>query len=81
MISLSDLLLEAKLPQSEQDMDYHACKYKKTIDYLRNKDKVLLLTTSNRWIQHKDDVPKSSQLAIQIQELLGKEKASLLDTT
>jgi multimeric flavodoxin WrbA len=81
MISLSDLLLEAKLPQSEQDMDYHARKYKKTIDYLRNKDKVLLLTTSNRWIQHKDDVPKSSQLAIKIQELLGKEKVSLIDTT
>ena len=59
MISLNDLLLEAKLPQSEQDMDLYARKYKKTIDYLRTKNKVLLLTTSNRWSQHKDDVPKS----------------------
>ena len=32
MISLTDLLLEAKLPQSEQDMDLYARKYKKTID-------------------------------------------------
>jgi len=81
MLSLSDLLLEVKLPQSEQDLDYYARKYKKTIDYLRNKNKVLLLTTSNRWTQHKDDVPKSSQLAIKIQELLGKEKVTLIDTT
>ena len=81
MISLSDLLLEAKLPVSEQDMDLYARKYKKTIDYLRDKKKVLLLTTSNRWVKHKDDVPKSSQLAIKIQDLLGKEKVTLIDTT
>ena len=81
MISLTDLLLEAKLPVSEQDMDLYARKYKKTIDYLRDKKKVLLLTTSNRWSQHKDDVPKSSQLAIKIQDLLGKEKVTLIDTT
>ena len=81
MISLSDLLLEAKLPIGEQDMDLYAKKYKKTIDYLRNKNKVLLLTTSNRWVKHKDDVPKSSQLAIKIQDLLGKEKVTLIDTT
>jgi len=81
MISLSDLLLEAKMPVSEQDMDLYARKYKKTIDYLRNKNKVLLLTTSNRWSQHKDDVPKSTQLAIKIQELLGKDKVTLIDTT
>lgn len=81
MISLFDLLSEAKLPQSEQDMDLYARKYKKTIDYLRTKNKVLLLTTSNRWVKHKDDVPKSSQLAIKIQDLLGKEKVTLIDTT
>jgi multimeric flavodoxin WrbA len=79
MISLNDLLLEAKLPQSEQDMDLYARKYKKTIDYLRAKNKVLLLTTSNRWSGHKDDVPKSTQLAIKIQELLGKDKVTLIE--
>jgi multimeric flavodoxin WrbA len=81
MISLTDLLLEAKLPQSEQDMDLYARKYKKTIDYLRTKNKVLLLTTSNRWSGHKDDIAKSTQLAFKIQELLGKEKVTLIDTT
>lgn len=81
MISLSDLLKEAKIPSSEQDMDYYSRKFLKTIDYLRDKKKVLLLTTSNRWVQHKDDVPKSSQLAIKIQDLLGKEKVTLIDTT
>lgn len=81
MISLIDLLSEAKLPQSENDMDVYARKYKKTIDYLCNKNKVLLITTSNRWNQHKDDVPKSSQLAIKIQELLGKDKIKLIDVT
>jgi multimeric flavodoxin WrbA len=81
MISLSDLLLEAKLPISEQDMDLYAKKYKKTIDYLRDKNKVLLLTTSNRWSGHKDDSAKSTQLAFKIQEILGKEKVTVIDTT
>ena len=81
MISLIDLLNEAKIPSSESEMDMYARKYKKTIDYLRGKNKVLLLTTSNRWSQHKEDVPKSSQLALKIQELLGKEKVTLIDTT
>ena len=81
MISLIDLLSEAKLPQSEQDMDLYARKYKKTIDYLRTKNKVLLLTTSNRWSGHKDDVAKSTQLAYKIQDLLGKEKITVIDTT
>lgn len=82
MIKLADLLLqEAKIPSSEQDMDLYAKKYKNTIDYLRGKNKILLLTTSNRWSKHKEDVPKSTQLAIKIQELLGKEKVNLIDTT
>jgi len=82
MIKLTDLLLqEAKIPASEQEMDLYAKKYKKTIDYLRSKNKVLLLTTSNRWVKHKEDVPKSTQLALKIQELLGKEKVTLIDTT
>ena len=82
MIKLTDLLLqEAKIASSEQEMDFYAKKYKKTIDYLRNKNKVLLLTTSNRWSKHSEDVPKSTQLALKIQELLGKEKVTLIDTT
>jgi len=81
MITLLDLLSEAKLPQSEQNMDLYARKYKRTIDYLSGKNKVLLLTTSNRWSGHKEDIPKSTQLAIKAQEFLGKEKVTLIDTT
>jgi multimeric flavodoxin WrbA len=51
----------------------------KTIDYLSKKEKVLLLTTSNRWTGHTDDVPKSTQLAMFVQEQLGKQKATLIE--
>lgn len=51
----------------------------KTVDYLSKKDKVLLLTTSNRWTGHTEDVPKSTQLAYFVQEQLGKQKATLLE--
>lgn len=51
----------------------------KTIDYLSKKEKVLLLTTSNRWTGHTDDVPKSTQLAYFVQEQLGKQKATLIE--
>jgi multimeric flavodoxin WrbA len=45
---------------------------KNTIAYLSTKDKVLLLTTSNRW-EKSDDVPKSTKIARVIeQELIGK---------
>ena len=51
----------------------------KTLDYLSKKEKVLLLTTSNRWTGHSEDVPKSTQLAIFVQEQLGKQKATLIE--
>ena len=79
MIYLSDLLNETKLPSSEIDMDTYARKYLKTIDYLKNKKKTLLLTTSNRWIEHKEDVPKSTKLALKIKETLGSDKIIHLD--
>jgi len=81
MISLTELLSEAKLPFAEDSLDPYALKYKKTLDYLKTKNKVLCLTTSNRWVKHKDDVPKSSQLALKLQELLGKEKVKVIDIT
>ena len=56
MIYLSDLLCETKLPSSEIDMDSYARQYLKTVNYLKTKKKTLLLTTSNRWIQHKSCV-------------------------
>lgn len=79
MITLKSILQESKLPASEVEMDVYAKKYLKTIEYLKSKNKVLLLTTSNRWVEHKKDVPKSTQLAIKIQDLLGKEKVTLIE--
>ena len=79
MIYLSDLLCETKLPSSEIDMDSYARQYLKTVNYLKTKKKTLLLTTSNRWIQHKDDVPKSTKLALKIKDTLGSDKIVHLD--
>jgi multimeric flavodoxin WrbA len=52
---------------------------KKMIDFLKEKKKVLLLTTSNRWNNEKD-IPKSSLLALEVKRQLGK-KAVLIDVT
>ena len=55
---------------------------KKTINFLKKKDKILLLTTSNRWEGSKD-IPKSTQLAKYIEEELKKlnKKVNLIDVT
>lgn len=51
-----------------------------TLMYLQGKNKVLLLTTSNRWpgSEKDDEIPKSTQLAMHLQEQLGEEKANLI---
>jgi multimeric flavodoxin WrbA len=51
-----------------------------TIKYLLNKNKVLLLATSNRWEGHEDDTPKSTLLAKIVKAHLG-EKAELIDVS
>ena len=51
----------------------------KTISYLKNKKKILLLTTSNRWVGNKED-PKSTIIAKEIAKKLGK-KATIIDVT
>jgi len=79
MITLKSILHESKLPSSEVEMNDYAKKYVETIEYLKTKNKILLLTTSNRFVQHTDDVPKSTQLAIKIQNLLSKEKVTLIE--
>jgi len=52
-------------------------KLNSTIEYLNQKEKVLLLTTSNRWEGHTDDIPKSTALGLEIQQQLGKKKCTL----
>jgi multimeric flavodoxin WrbA len=53
-------------------------KLRDTLDELEQLKKVLLLTTSNRF---DDDIPKSSLLAILVDEYLGKKKSSLIDVS
>ena len=51
----------------------------KTISYLKKKKKVLILTTSNRWVGNKED-PKSTIIAKEIAKKMGK-KATIIDVT
>lgn len=51
-----------------------------TIDHLKTKNKVLFLTTSNRWVGEKEgDVPKSTQLALEMRRLIGEDKIEWID--
>ena len=51
----------------------------KTIKFLDNKNKVLFLNTSNRSGRNADDIPKSTQLAYHIQELVGMKKVEIIE--
>ena len=55
-------------------------KYNKTLEYLKGKEKILFLLTSNRWVGH-DDTPKSSALAYKLQEELGKSVVTIIDVS
>lgn len=81
MVKLSDFLIEANQSSSEQNAERHSLRLEKTLKYLESKKKVLLITTSNRWEGHKDDVPKSTQLAQSIVEKLGTDKCTLIDAS
>jgi multimeric flavodoxin WrbA len=50
-----------------------------TISFLEKKNKVLFLTTSNRYEKNVDDIPKSTQLAYYIQELVGMKKIEIIE--
>ena len=51
----------------------------KTIKLLETKNKVLFLTTSDRSGRNIDDIPKSTQLAYHIQELVGMKKIEIIE--
>ena len=74
---VKELMLSEEMVQSD---GYK--KLKKTIDILKKKDKVLLLSCSNRYQfdPKKLDIPKSRLLALHIQEELG-DKATFIDVT
>ena len=51
---------------------------KKTLEYLKRKNKILFLTTSNRYDKHEDQ-PKSTALAYKFALELGNEKVTVLE--
>lgn len=54
----------------------------KTVNFLKNKKKILILTTSNRWVGEKGgETPKSSLLAEEIGKKVGKDKVKIIDVT
>lgn len=55
-------------------------KYNKSLEFLKNKNKILFLLTSNRWDGH-NEVPKSSALAYRMQEELGKNVVTIIDVS
>lgn len=69
----------------EASLDTLSTKFKKQLEkavqYLDTKDKVLLITTSNRWSKHEleGDIPKSTRIAQVIQRSLGAHKCTLVD--
>ncbi len=58
-----------------------ARKLEKTISYLQDERKVLLITTSTRPPSSKNDIPKSTQLARFIQSNVGSNKCTILDAS
>lgn len=53
----------------------------KTYEFLKNKKKILFLTTSNRWAgEEGGEQPKSTRIAAFLQEKLGLDAVSLIDT-
>jgi hypothetical protein len=49
------------------------------INYLKEKDDILFLTTSNRYEEHTDDIPKSTQLAFAVRRILEEKNITILD--
>lgn len=55
-------------------------KFREIVDYLKNKDKILFLLTSNRWDGHKE-ISKSSSLAFRIQQELPGKTITTIDVS
>lgn len=81
MIRLTDIIREMVLQEELVQSDAWKA-IKSTLDTLRKKEKVLLLSCSNRhnWDPKNIDIPKSRLLAMYLQEELG-DKATLIDVT
>lgn len=72
MMSFSKYITESVSSEFKKNIE-------KTISFLEKKNKVLFLTTSNRYIKNVDDVPKSTQIAYYIQEMVGMKKIEIIE--
>ena len=79
MIKLTDIVNKIMLAEEMVQSDAWKA-IQKTLDILNKKDKVLLLTCSNRynWDENDIDIPKSTMIAMYLKEKLG-DKAVLID--
>lgn len=78
MIKFENLLKEIALDETFEVSEAKKL-LEKTLKYLEKKDKILFITTSNRWKGDKE-VPKSSRLSLWLKEELG-DKVTILDAT
>lgn len=78
MIKFENLLKEMAINETEEVSKAKKL-LKDTLDYLEDKNKILFITTSNRWSGDKE-VPKSTQLAQYLKSELG-DKVTILDAS
>lgn len=75
---LHDQLMSEKI---ENNTTTYQNKIYRMITYLRKKKNILFVTTSNRWEKHTEDIPKSTQLAYTLRDLLPENNVKIIDVT
>jgi len=75
---LHDQLMSEKI---ENNTTTYQNKIYRMITYLRKKKNILFITTSNRWEKHTEDIPKSTQLAHTLRDLLPENNIKIIDVT
>jgi len=80
-ISLINLIKETRLASNPKDLEKNSDRLETSINFLKSKNKVLILATSNRWEGHKDDEAKSTVLAKIVHDRLGSDKSTFIDVS
>jgi len=55
--------------------------FARTLNFLKGKERILFLTTSNRWVGEGAEMAKSSLLALKLAEKIGGGKVKIIDVT
>lgn len=56
--------------------------FSQTLTYLKSKKRILFLVTSNRWTKiFNKDIPKSTQLAYKLADMIGKKNVEIIDVS